>query len=179
MTNFIVKFLDRIGLRGRLEFLPPFNFGNNKLSGVADGEADGDAINMGQLGELADLVDDISVIQIPLRISGDGDLIAQNAIATSRAPFNLTILGVTLISREAAATVEVDILAGATFAGVASLVGEGTKPSISAAQTSEKTTFTDWTGVDVDADDYLQAKVTTETPIAVKQLDILIKAVKR
>lgn len=159
MGNAILKILQVVKELGQLELIPPFNFGGNKLSGVAAGTADTDAVVRSQVKSGAILIE----------IDGDGSVVAQDAFGLAKAPFSCTIKKATLISREAAATVEVDILVGATLAAVASITGTGTKPALSNAQEASLTSFTNWGSVALTAGQIIQAKVTTETPAAMKK----------
>jgi len=86
---------------------------------------------------------------------------------------------VTLISRETGATVEIDLMAGAAFSSVASMVGTGgTNPKINNGQTAEVTAFTGWDSVAVAKDSYLQAVVTSNSPTAVKHLTVLVQVTR-
>lgn len=146
---------------GVLELIPPFNFGGNKLAGVATGTEDTDAVNKAQM-DLAiaakvPLTEDGAIL---IEIAGtdtDGAIKATD-MGLAKAPYACTIKKATLISREAAATLEVDILAGATLSAVATITGTGTKPALSNAQEVSVTDFTDYGSLDLAAGAIIQAK---------------------
>lgn len=165
MGNATLKFLQVVKELGLLELIPPFNFGGNKLSGVAAGTVDTDAVVRSQVKAGA----------IVIEIDGDGSVVAQDAFGLAKAPYACTIKKATLISRESAATVEVDILVGATLAAAASITGTGTKPALSNAQEASITSFTNWGSVALTAGQIIQAKVTTETPAAMKKGWIMLE----
>jgi hypothetical protein len=152
----------------------PIDFNSTKLTGVETGTADTDGVNKGQMDTaLALKANKSEKVVVPIRIIGttaETGVLAQNDFGLGMSPVAGSITKVTLVSHEATATVDVDVLAGATFAALASLVGAGTKPGISAAQESVKSSFTNWTGVAVTAGGVIQVKATTASPTAVKTL---------
>lgn len=161
MGNAVLKFLQTVLEMGVLELIPPFNFGSNKLQGVATGTADTDAVNKGQMDTaLAGKVPTTEDNCIMIRIDGTdtGGAIKATDMGLAKAPYACTIKKATLISREASATLEVDILAGATLSAVASITGTGTKPALSSAQEASVTDFTDYGTLDLAAGAIIQAK---------------------
>jgi len=161
MGNATLKFLQVAKEMGLLELIPPFNFGSNKLQGVATGTEDTDAATVGQMNTaLAGKVPTTEDNCIIIRVDGtdtDG-VIKANDMGLAKAPYACTIKKATLISREAAATLEVDILAGATLSAVASITGIGTKPALSSAQEVSVTDFTDYGTLNLAAGAIIQAK---------------------
>jgi len=151
MGNATFKFLQVVKELGLLELIPPFNFGGNKLAGVAAATVDTDAVIRSQVKSGAIIV----------RIDGtdtDGDLL-ENDFGIAKAPYACTIKKATLISRETGATVTVDILKGADMAHLASITGTGTKPALSNAQEVSVTDFTNYGSVALAAGELVQAKV--------------------
>lgn len=63
--------------------------------------------------------------------------------------------------------------AGNCFAGT-SMIGSGTKPTLSSATYQKKTTFSDWTSVTVNADDHLCPSVSTVSSIKNANLELVI-----
>jgi hypothetical protein len=160
MGNAILKFLQVAKELGLLELIPPFNFGANKLQGVATGTADTDAVIRSQVKSGA----------IVVEIDGtdtDGDLL-ENDYGIAKVPYACTIKKATLISRETGATVTVDILAGADMAHLASITGIGTKPALSNAQEVSVTNFTNYGTMALSAGQIVQAKVGASPAVANK-----------
>lgn len=169
MGNATLKILAVAKELGLLEIIPPFNFGSNKLEGVANGTATTDAATKGQMDTaLALKVDKTEDNCIIIRMDGtdtDGDLL-ENDFGIAKAPYDCTIKKATLISRETGSTVTVDILKGADMAHLASITGTGTKPAISNAQEASVTDFTNYGSVALTAGQLVQAKVGSSPAVA-------------
>lgn len=165
MANVILRVLEIVQEMGRLEIIPPFNFNNNKLEGIAAGTEATDAVNKGQLDLKVDKTEDNAIL-IEVQGTGTDGAIQANDFGIAKAPYDCTIKKVTLLSREASATLEVDILKGNTYATLASITGTGTKPALSNAQEASMTTFTDWGSVGLTAGQLVQAKVGANPAVA-------------
>lgn len=150
MGNATLKFLQVVKELGLLELIPPFNFGANKLEGVAAGTVDTDAVIRSQIKDGA--------ILIAIDGTDTGGAIQANDFGLAKASYACTIKKATLISREAAATLSVDILVGATLSAVASITGTGTKPALSSAQEVSVTTFTNYGSLSLAKGAIIQAK---------------------
>jgi len=166
MTNAILKFLQVAKELGLLELIPPFNFGGNKLQEVATGTADTDAVNKGQMDDAIEtvvpLTEDNAIL---IRIDGtdtDG-VIKATDFGLAKAPYACTIKKATIISREAAVSLILDILKGNTFSALATITGTGTKPTLSSAQEASVTSFTGYGSVALAAGQIVQA-IATGTP---------------
>lgn len=177
MTNAVLRFLQVVKEMGILELIPPFNFGGNKLSGVATGTADTDAVNKAQM-DLAiaakvPLTEDGAII---IEIDGtdtDG-VIKATDFGLAKAPYACTIKKATLISREAASSLIVDLLKGNTFSALSTITGTGTKPTLSSAQEVSVTSFTNYGSVALAAGQIVQA-IATGTPSTAKKAWVLLE----
>lgn len=97
MGNFIVDFLNKIGPRGRITFLPPFDLGSNKLSGVAYGTESTDAVNKGQLDVVA-AGNNVRFGKVRLNADGKARVLFKAStpatlLGSQTGPFNLVSVG--------------------------------------------------------------------------------------
>ncbi len=173
MTNVILRVLEVVQEMGRLEIIPPFNFGGNKLEGIATGTESTDAVTKGQLDLKVDKAEDNAIL-IEIQGTGTDGAIQANDFGIAKTPYDCTIKKVTLLSREASATLEVDILKGNTYATLASITGTGTKPAISNAQEASITDFVNYGSVGLTAGQLVQVKAGG-TPSTTKRAWILLE----
>lgn len=182
MGNASLKILPVAKELGQVVLVPPFDLGGNKLSGVATGTANTDAVNKLQmdtaLGDYSESDHNHDTSYVPLtednciviEIDGTntGGAIQADDFGLGKAPYACTIKKATLITREASSSLVVDILVGGTLATVASITGTGTKPTLASAQEVSESTFTDWGSLDVAAGQLIQAKATGTPATALK-----------
>jgi len=128
------------------------------------------ALNSGLGGFVADAIGvNNNIAELPFIISGGGSAITTGVKGYMPIPFGATITGWSIIADQSG-SISIDILRLNNAVPVTSIVGAGTKPTLTTAQFVGNTAPSGWTSTVLVAQDYLGfsvASVTTVTQVTI------------